>query len=76
MIDFKKLSDKEFYDLLEKHTNLTKYFKKKVLKQFKKYLEKDYPNGIELDYFIENCPDGEYYHKLFGYLGEVKYASN
>ena len=70
LIKFNELTDKEFYEILEQNTDITKYFKKKVLKCFKKHLEETYPNGLELDYFIETCPSGKEFYELFGYLGE------
>ncbi len=70
MIKFNELSDKEFYNLLKEHTTLTKYFKKNVFKIFRKYLINTYPNGTDLEKFIEDLPTGEEFNKMFGYLGE------
>ena len=69
MINFSELSDKEFYNLLNERTSITKYFKRNVIKTFKKYLEVSYPNGTDLETFITNLPDGEEFYKSFGYLG-------
>lgn len=69
IVNFNEISDKEFIDILDQYTEITKYFYKKTIKQWKKFLAQDYPNGIELEYFIANCPNAKEYHELYAYLG-------
>ena len=69
-IKFNEQTYEEFYEFLKQNTNLTEYFDEAVLKIFKQHLEKDYPDGVEQEYFVQNCPDGKEFHELYSYLGE------
>ena len=69
-INFNEQTYEEFYEFLKQNTNLTEYFNEATLKIFKLQLEVDYPDGVEQDYFVQNCPDGKEFNELYGYLGE------